>query len=116
MKSNDSPESWSPPVWHPDFGDPTVELEQLRSLAIDVMRAIPAAQVSLEVPEPGLMMLRIYVPNARSTEVYSVPGLTSDDDRRFALFVSPRSPGEIETYEASVKEAVTFILENCRGK
>lgn len=116
MKRSDYPENWRCPTWHPDFGDPTDELELLRSLAVHLIRAIPTSQVSLEIPEPGLMMLRITVPRGHSAEVHSVPGLTREEGRRFAIFVSPGYPDEIEKYRNSVDETVKVILEHCCRK
>jgi hypothetical protein len=114
VQPNQSPEQWIPPRWHPDFGDPAVELEQLRSLAICVPRALPNAQVSLEVPEPGLMALRLSLPDGHLAEVHSVPGLASGDGRRFAVFVFPGTADEVEACQTSVDEALTFILATCR--
>jgi hypothetical protein len=113
MDSDDSPESWRAPLWHPDWGDPTVELERLRSLAISLKRALPAAHPCLAIPEPGYMFLDVKIPNGRSAEVYSVPGITGEPNQRYGVFVSPDSRDGVEWYSDCVDETTTFILSRC---
>jgi len=104
---NVSPQDWNPPQWHPDFGDPKVEFEQLRARAIELLsddaefrrfqdlpspypRLYPRAapiKVTLETPEPGLMFLRIESDN-QIAEVYSVLELHGEG-RRLEWDITP---------------------------
>ena len=100
MPTHQPPQLWRPPQWHPDHGDPGIELEHLRSFALNLLSAVPNATVVLEIPEPGLMDVRVELPCETVAEVYSVPSIASRDpvSRRLALFIHPESSQEIEIY------------------
>ena len=107
MPTHQPPQLWRPPQWHPDHGDPGIELEHLRSFARNLLSAVPNATVVLEIPEPGLMDVRVELPCETVAEVYSVPSIASRDpvSRRLALFIHPESSQEIEIYAESVEDA-----------
>ena len=105
MSSNQHPKSWRSPQWHPDHGDPGIELEHLRSFALKLLSAVPDATAVLEMPEPGLMDVRVELPGETVAEVYSVPPAKNEGPRRLALFFHPESADEIEVYAESVEDA-----------
>lgn len=109
MTTNQLPQDWQPPQWHPDFGDPIIQLEHLRSFAIGLLSAIPNVKAVLETPEKGLMDVRVELPNGKIVEVHSIPALGSIGYRRLAVFVSPDTVDEIEHYLDSAGAAVEFV-------
>lgn len=109
MSSDDLFKNWPIPVWHPGFGDPAVELKHLRRLAVRVLQLVPDAQISLDIPEPGLMVMQICSGNCNRVEVYSVPEIAHVRKRRFAIFVAPGTENELEAYESSVSDAAHLI-------
>ena len=111
MTTEASPEYWQAPEWHEDFGDPRIELEELRSLAIAIRNSVPGVSLQLETPEPGLMELLIDLPNKEIVEVHSIATSLAAEGRRFAIFVSPETTDEIEYYSNSVVDALRFIRE-----
>ena len=96
--SHQHPEHWQSPQWHPDYGDAGIELDQLRSFAIKLLSAVPTARVALEIPEPGLMYVRVESASGIVAEVYSVPDIHKEGPRRLAIFLLPDTAGEIELY------------------
>jgi hypothetical protein len=105
MASDPHPRLWRTPQWHPDHGDPAIELDHLRSFALALLSAVPDATAVLEVPEPGLMDVRVDLPCGMVAEVYSVPSLKEEGSRRLALFLRPESVDEIEVYAESAEDA-----------
>lgn len=114
MKTNQLPQDWQPPQWHSDFGDPVVQLEHLRCFAIGLSLAIPNTKTVLETPEPGLMDVRVELPNGETAEVHSVPGVRESRNRRLAVFLWPETDDEIEEYLDSVGAAVE-LFEGRKG-
>ena len=106
MSISQSPADWSGPTWHPDCGVPNVELEHLRSFAIQLLSRVPEAIVMLETPEPGLMLLRVQLPDGTAAEVYSVETPKQPDRRRLALFLNVDTDDETEVYADSPELAV----------
>ena len=109
MTSNQHPRLWRSPQWHPDHGDPAIELDHLRSFALALLSAVPDATAVLEIPEPGLMDVRVELPGEMVAEVYSVPHSKEEGPRRLALFLRPESADEIEVYADSVEDASNLI-------
>ena len=109
MANNNSPQDWNMPLWHSDFGDPSLEFEALQSLALALSETEPGAKATLETPEPGLMDARIALPNGLVAEVHSVSVSQGSSRRRFAVFLSPDSEGETENYFDSIEQAVQFL-------
>lgn len=110
MNIFDSPEDWSPPQWHPDLGNPSVQLEHLRSFSLSLRTAVPDAVISLEIPEPGLMDVHVELPNGTSAEVHSVPCVDAPENRRLAIFFAPGTKDERELYAQTIESAVTHFL------
>jgi hypothetical protein len=96
---------WRAPDWHPDHGDPAVELGHLRSFALKLLSAVPNATVTLETPEPGLMDVRVELACGTMAEVYSVPSPGDGTHRRFAIFLSPDTASESEIYAETLEDA-----------
>ena len=109
MNLNQSPSNWVSPQWHSDCGDPAIELEHLRIFAITLTEVIPNIQISLELPEPGLMLLEIKLPNGVSLETYSNPSTIREGCQRLELFVFYEPNTEIEKCFEEVNEAVEFL-------
>jgi hypothetical protein len=96
---------WRVPDWHPDYGDPQIELGHLRSFALKLMPAVPGAAITLETPEPGLMDVRVELARGTVAEVYSVPSPEDETHRRFAIFLCPDSSSESEVYAETPEDA-----------
>ncbi len=111
MARPDSPLSWECPHWHPDYGDNRQEFEQLRSFALLLLSSLSAAKVELEMPEPGLVDVRVVLPNGIIAEVYSVDSCEASGQRRLALYFSPDTSAEEEVYADSVEIAVDRFRE-----
>jgi hypothetical protein len=109
MKTHQHPQYWHSPQWHPDHGDPGIELDHLRSFALKLLSAVLDATVALEIPEPGLMDVRVELPCETVAEVYSVPSSQDEGPRRLAIFFHPESADEIEVYAESVEDAANLF-------
>jgi hypothetical protein len=72
---------------------------------VKLLSAVPAATATLEVPEPGLMDVRVELARGMVAEVYSVPSLEDEGQRRFAIFLCPDTVAESEVYAESVEDA-----------
>ena len=105
MTKHTSPFEWQVPIWHEDFGDPRSDFDALCSLAIKLCDSRPGVKTELETPEPGLMELRVELPNGIVAEVHSVVVAGQKHERRFAVFVSPDIQNESEHYFDSVANA-----------
>ncbi len=105
MNPTQDPQAWRSPHWHPDHGDPEIELDHLRSFAQKLLSDVPTATATLETPEPGLMDVRVELPCGTAAEVYSVPSPEDERHRRFAIFLCPESAGESEIYAESLEDA-----------
>ena len=105
MDSTRELQAWHRPDWHPDYGDPEIELGHLRSFALKLLSAVPNATVTLETPEPGLMDMRVELACGTVAEVYSVPSPGDEKHRRFAVFLCPDSATESEIYAESAEDA-----------
>jgi hypothetical protein len=104
-----SPCDWSPPKWHPDFGDPALELDDLKEFSLLLLSMVSNATVTLETPEPGLMDVRIDLDDGRVAEVHSVQCANMPKKRRLALFLAPGTSNEEEIYAESIPSAVNSI-------
>ena len=110
MTLNNSPHAWIMPQCHTDFVNLPKEFQELKSLAIAVVNAIPKARVILETPEPGLVNVKIELPSNKDVEVHSVPVPGQIGKLRFAVFISPETSEESEIYFESVDSACDFLL------
>jgi hypothetical protein len=69
MDPTQDPHVWQSPHWHPDHGDPEVELGHLRSFALRLLSDVPTATAILETPEPGVMDVRVELACETEAEV-----------------------------------------------
>lgn len=113
MTTLDPTEEWVPPQWHPDFGDASVELERLRSLAIATRTAMPGVTFALEIPEPGIIELAAVLRNGNTVKLLSVPAHERGSSR-FAIFLHPNSLNEIEEYRDSENDVVAFLCSHAQ--
>jgi len=114
MHENNDPLKWDIPNWHKDLGEPRIEIEALRSFAIALCSAIAGANVRLEIPEPGLIDVKVELPNGVLAEVFYVKSIDQAEKNQYALFVHPGTESEIEVYKDSIDSAVeafTRLLE-----
>ena len=105
MNPTQDPQTWQAPHWHPDHGDPEAELGHLRSFALKLLWDVPNATAMLEVPELGLMDVRVELPSGTVAEVYSVPSSETDKHRRYAIFLCRDTASESEIYAESPEDA-----------
>lgn len=113
MLDDPSPEHWLAPAWHPDFGDPRVELEHLRAVSLRLLELSPGTAVILEAPEPGLLNVRATVAGVTHVEIHSVPPAAGKEKRRYGVFISPQTSNEIEEYAESPDAAARLIVGHC---
>ena len=102
------PTHWKAPIWHADWGDPSLELEPLRALALKLLRGTKVT-VTLETPEPGMLYLRGSFSDGRGLEIHSVASIEHGGSRRFAVFMKAGAE-ETEDYFDSLEEAAAFLL------
>ena len=105
MDSTQELEAWHRPEWHPDHGDPEIEMGHLRSFALKLLSAVPSATLTLETPEPGLLDVRVELASGTVAEVYSVPSPKDASHRRFAIFLCPDTAAESEIYAEAAEDA-----------
>jgi hypothetical protein len=105
MDSTQELEVWHRPDWHPDHGDPEIEMGHLRSFALKLLSAVPSATLTLETPEPGLLDVRVELASGTVAEVYSVPSPEDATHRRFAIFLCPGTAAESEIYAEAAEDA-----------
>lgn len=104
-----SPDKWISPKWHPDYGDPVAELDRLRSLAIAIQDAIPGVRFILDTTEPGLIEVTVILKNDTSIRLLSVPAANGFGTNRYAMFIYPDSPDEIEIYFDSIEASLLYL-------
>jgi hypothetical protein len=105
MDSAPELQMWHAPDWHPDHGDPRIELGHLRSFALKLLSAVPSATIKLETPEPGLMDVRVELACGTVAEVYSVPSPGDERHRRFGIFLCPGTTSESEIFAETPEDA-----------
>jgi hypothetical protein len=110
MNPSESPRTWRAPNWHSDLGDAVVQLEHLREFSLRLLSIMPSANVSLEIPEPGVMDVQVQLVDGTKAEVHSVPSLEIPEKQRFAVFFSPGTADENEVYALSIECAVRHFL------
>jgi hypothetical protein len=106
---NGSSGEWNPPDWHPDWGDPRIELEHLKEFSLRLVSVIPTVSLTLETPEPGLMTVCVRSKDGKVAEVHSIASADSPKKRRLALFFTPGTPNEEEVYADSIDCAVGYF-------
>ena len=75
--------TWVAPVWHPDFGDPSSELEALRGFCIELKKRRPEFVLHLDCFEEGYMKVDIGLSDlGHVAELHVV----SSDDYFYGLF------------------------------
>ena len=100
------PNTWVPPNWHPDFGNPTVELESLRAVSSAILANIPQTEVCLECVEEGYMSVEIMRCGVAIGEVNVID---SDSVRqRYGVFIETYA-AEDEAYFADIESVVAHI-------
>ena len=109
MTTFSSPESWTPPIWHPDYGNPEVEIDRLRSVAIAIRDAMPSVRFSLEIPEPGIIEVTVHMMNDVTAKLLSATTSNECSESRYAIFIHPDSHDEIEQYFYNINEIVAFM-------
>lgn len=65
-----SPKTWLSPEWHPDFGDPEIELESLRTFSNALLIAAPNFNVDIDFYEEGYMCVVINYESERLGELH----------------------------------------------
>jgi hypothetical protein len=115
MNQSQPPESWTPPSWHPDWGNAALEFEDLKSFAVLLSSVDPHATVELKIPEPGLMFVVVRLPDNRVAEVYSVPSVDVPDRRQLAIFFGIGTSGDEEIYADTIQSAVRCFSERMKG-
>lgn len=111
MSQNTLPDLWQAPIWHPDFGDPRLELDHLREFAIRLLKSSKGFSPVLETPEPGLMYVRVVTKNGTNAEVHSVTSQSNTGGWRYGIFISPDTCDEVEEYVESPDEAVMLLIQ-----
>ena len=112
MSKTNSPISWQAPAWHPDFGDPQIELDHLREVAFKLLELSPGCSIVLETPEPGVIYIEVTRSDAAKAEIHSVSSGCSLDTRRYGIFIAPDTSEEIEEYAESPDHAARIALKN----
>jgi hypothetical protein len=109
MTNSQSPNQWTAPQWHSDYGDATAELEHLRALALAACSMTPRLAVELMIPEPGLMYIQAKGADGIVLEAYSTSKPEEPNSRIYALFAISGPSDEEEFYADSVDEAIRFF-------
>lgn len=105
---NSNIDKWMAPQWHPDFGDPKVELEMLRAAARELMTRDETFAVELDCFEEGYMKLKLIRGGSAVADIYIV---TPGDKRLWGVFM--HGPSGDESYHEDVASCVEAVL---RGK
>ena len=109
MTQSQSPNRWTAPIWHSDYGDTAAELEHLRALALAACSMTPRLEVELMIPEPGLMYIQATGPAGTVFECYSTLKPKEANSRIYGLFAITAASHEVEFYADSVEEAIRFF-------
>ncbi len=110
MSDSQHPETWTTPVWHPDWGDPRAELEHLRDFSKSLLKRLPSACVELKIIEPGYMYVLVRLACATEAGVYSNKRLSSPGGRLLDIFVAPGEPDGDELDAQPTSAAVDYFV------
>ena len=108
-----NPNNWTAPNWHPDWGNPEAELEMLKHFCLPLLEHCPDYSVELQIPEPGLMYVDIFLKTTKVGELYIVAGLKDQPTQRYGLFVFLED--EEEYYFDEVDEGLGYLTGNADG-
>lgn len=78
-----NPSTWGIPTWHPDFGNPAVEVEMLRAFCIKAIEKFPSLTMALMAPEEGYLNVEVKIDGQKIAEIHIV---SDDDSQRFGIF------------------------------
>jgi len=108
------PGDWRASRWHPDFGDPEVELRLLRAFAMQFLKCFPDGGVELIHVEEGYMHVDLFLAGHPIGEVHIVERGAGKPGRWYGLFLSGGK--QAEKYFSSAKEGVDFIASASRKR
>jgi hypothetical protein len=100
---------WPSPEWHPDYGDAKAEVAHLRTCAVAIGELKSDYELTLAVPEPGLMYLEVKSSSEVLAEIYSIAE-SRDGPRRYGIFTFPRQPNEGENYFSDALSAAAYVV------
>ena len=106
-----NPTDWETPTWHPDFGNPDLEVGMLRAFCIKAIEIFPNSTMTLMTPEEGYLHVEVKKLDKKLAEIHIV---SDGDNQRFGVF---GFDGEDETGEQyfSEHEEGLGILETMLG-
>ena len=100
------PETWTAPLWHPDFGDPTKELRKLRTVSSGILEKTRGIQVRLNCAEEGYMSVEVTKDQTMIAEIHIV---NSDCEKQlYGVFVETGDADD-EVYFEDFNEVVRHI-------
>lgn len=106
------PDFWTVPTWHPDFGNPEVQVKKLRSFAKALLASCPNVQVNLTQPEQGYLFVTVHHDSNKLAEVYCTKKLQDIglvcQEFEYGVFLFYRDQ-EIERYYSTEDDAVKAI-------
>jgi hypothetical protein len=104
------PSSWTPPRWHPDYGDVKGEFDHLRNVVQLIIEQSPQLSVGLSLPEEGLMFLVVAQEREKVlAEIYSLESDGESGLRKYGVFLHPNSAAEEEQYAFSAQKVVDLL-------
>lgn len=113
MTTND-PRTWKVPVWHPDFGDPKVEVDMLRKFCLGLIEAIPDLRAEIVFPEEGYLNVDISREDGR--KIAEVHVVADDDRQKFALFGFDESVETgLEHYFSDLSDGIELVSSMITG-
>jgi hypothetical protein len=108
------PAYWKAPQWHPDFGEPEIELRLLRAFSAQFLERFPEGGVELINVEEGYMHVELFVSGQMIGEVHIVQRGTGKPGRWYGVFLSQGK--QEEQYFTAAKEGLDFIASACGAR
>lgn len=106
-----NPINWKSPTWHPDFGNPAVEVEMLRAFCIKAIEKFPNLTTALLIPEEGYLHVEVNKLGKKLAEIHIVP---DEANQRFGIFGFDGEDEVGEQYFSEHDEGL-WILETMLG-
>ncbi len=97
-----NPINWEAPTWHPDFGNPTVEVEMLRAFCIKAIERFPNLTTALLTPEEGYLHVEVNKSSKKLAEIHIV---SDEANQRFGIF----------GFDGGDESGEQYFLENDEG-
>ncbi len=103
-----NPSEWQIPTWHPDWGNPAIEVGMLREFCVKAIEQFPNLSMELSTFEEGYLNVDVSRDGQKVAEIYIVSG---NENRSFAIFGFDGEKEADEQYFSEYAQGLMMLEE-----